>query len=325
MLQERIFKIGDDKDFNKLCLEAFRFQSKKVPVYKSFIGQLGINPSTIEIYNQIPFLPISFFKTKKILADDQDEIMVFSSSGTTGAMTGKHFLPDIKLYMNSFVTSFKLFYGDPREYHILALLPTYLEREGSSLVFMVKELIELSKSSESGFYLNNLDELAGKLEKLQEGKKKVLLIGVTYALLDLAENFPMRLSNTIVMETGGMKGRRKEITREELHGTLKDKLGIKNVHSEYGMTELLSQCYSKGGGIFRSPPWMKIMIREINDPFHVMCHSASGGINIIDLANIYSCSFIETQDLGKLHGDGSFEVTGRFDNSDTRGCNLLVT
>jgi len=325
MLHDRIFRITKHKHFNSCCLEVFRYQSKNVSVYKAFLDQLGINPLNINECRKIPFLPISFFKTRKILADEQTESLVFTSSGTTGINKSKHFLPDIRLYEKSFVNSFKLFYGEPSDYHILALLPDYLERENSSLVFMVNKLIKLSESPESGFYLHNLEELALKLKKLQEGNKMVLLIGVTYALLDLAEKFPMPLSNTIVMETGGMKGKREEITRSRLHEILKDKLGTAEIHSEYGMTELLSQCYSSGNGIFRAPPWMKIMVREINDPFKIDAETGSGGINIIDLANIYSCCFIETKDLGHLHHGGSFEITGRFDNSDTRGCNLMVS
>lgn len=326
IFRKEIFSIENDAVFEKLALELFYFQAEHNTIYKSYLEHLRINISDIQQLEQIPFLSIEFFKTQEIISNFQSQILnskIFFSSGTSGETHSKHFVSDISLYEESFRKGFHHFYGDIKKYCVLALLPSY--SKDSSLVYMMHDLIKKSENKYSGFYLNNYEELVTVLKLLMGLKQKILLLGVSFALLDLAENFPMHLQHTIVMETGGMKGRKKEIVREELHEILCKNFGIDTIHSEYGMTELLSQAYSRGKGIFRCPPWMKILIRDINDPFAVSnSHSTkTGGINIIDLANIYSCAFIATQDVGKLHEDGSFEVLGRFDNSDVRGCNLL--
>ncbi|MEC3964859.1 acyl transferase [Flagellimonas halotolerans] len=320
----RIFTIANAEEFDNLALDVFRFQYKNNEVYSAFCDYLKKSPQNVSHYLQIPFLPISFFKTHKILFSSKASEIIFTSSGTTQSTTSKHYVPEIKIYEESFLKAFKQFYGQPEEFCILALLPSYLEREGSSLIYMVNNLIEKSEHPSSGFYLHNLEELHQKLQELEQKGTKTLLIGVSFALLDLAQQFPASLKNTIVMETGGMKGRRKELIREELHHILKKGLGVNKIHSEYGMTELLSQAYSKGDGIFNTPPWMQILTRDTEDPLTVQPNGKTGGINVIDLANIYSCSFIATQDLGKTHPNGTFEVLGRFDNSDIRGCNLMV-
>jgi phenylacetate-coenzyme A ligase PaaK-like adenylate-forming protein len=320
-LRQRILK---NTYFEKRALEVFQYQSSHVSVYKEYIRLLHIDPKRVTTLDQIPFLPIQLFKSHTIISQQQNPEIIFTSSGTTGVVSSQHYIADISLYEESFRDAFELFYGDIKEWCILALLPSYLERESSSLVYMINDLMRLSNQPESGFYLYNLEELSDQLQLLEQQKRKTLLIGVTYALVDLAEQFPQKLSNTTILETGGMKGRRKEMVREELHMLLCDAFHISAVHSEYGMTELLSQAYSKGDGLFRCPPWMRIQIREMNDPFAKAGVEKTGGINIIDLANLYSCSFIATSDLGKLHKDGSFEVLGRFDNSDIRGCNLMV-
>jgi len=324
-LHTQIFNIKNDKDFSEIALEVFDYQFNNNIVYHDFIRSLGKNPSEIKTFSDIPFLPVEFFRNHKIIAGQLPVEMVFESSGTTGITPGKHFISDIALYEESFLRSFKLFYGEPEEYLIAALLPSYTERENSSLVYMADNLIKRSRNPASGFYRDNIGELINTIKKSKEEKHKILLLGVSFALLDLAENKAPDLSGVIVMETGGMKGRRKELTRAELHSMLKEKLNITSVHSEYGMTELLSQAYSNGEGLFYCPPWMKIIIRDPLDPLTVYSEpSVTGGINIIDLANINSCSFIATGDLGKLHREGGFEVLGRFDNSDIRGCNLMV-
>ncbi len=321
---EKIFKIEHERQFNDFALKIFNYQAEKNLVYKEFLFHLGVNLSSVDNYKNIPFLPIEFFKTHKVISGNQDYKKIFYSSGTTGKSRSKHYLKNITLYENSFMSAFSRFYGDIKDYCVLALLPTYLENDSSSLVYMVDQLIQKSTHPESGFYLNNIEALALQLKKLEASGQKTILFGVSYALLDLAEMFPMQLSHTTIMETGGMKGTRKELTKSELHQFLTQKLGVQKIHSEYGMTELLSQAYSKGDGKFFAPPWMKILIRDTYDPFSLLHHGRSGGINIIDLANMDSCSFIETQDLGKINKDGSFEVLGRFDYSDIRGCNLLV-
>lgn len=320
----RIFNISNADEFDTLALDVFRFQYENNKVYQQFCDHLKKTPQNVSDHLQIPFFPISFFKSYKVLSTQKEAKTIFTSSGTTQSITSKHFVPDLKLYEKSFLKAFKTFYGSPEELCILALLPSYLEREGSSLIYMVNNLIDTSKHADSGFYLNNLDELYQKLQELDKSGTKTLLIGVSFALLDLAEQFPMHLKNTIVMETGGMKGRRKELIREELHQILKKGLGVNKIHSEYGMTELLSQGYSKGDGIFKTPSWMKIITRDTEDPLTIQSNGKTGGINVIDLANIYSCSFIATQDLGKTYPNGTFEVLGRFDDSDIRGCNLMV-
>jgi hypothetical protein len=323
--RDRIFNIKNQSDFWEIALGVFNYQYNKNTVYQSFITSLGKDGSKIKTPYEIPFLPVEFFRNNKILTGDLPVEMIFESSGTTGVIIGKHFVNDLSLYEESLLKTFKLFYGEPEEFLIAALLPSYTEREGSSLVYMVDKLIKRSNNPKSGFYKGDIKELIPAIKKAKEGNRKVLLLGVSYALLDLAENQSPDLSGVIVMETGGMKGRRKELIRSELHTMLKEKLNVLSIHSEYGMTELLSQAYSKGDGIFYSPPWMKVVIRDPQDPLTIYFEPGkTGGINIIDLANINSCSFIATSDLGKLHDDGGFEVLGRFDNSDVRGCNLLV-
>jgi len=321
---QQIFTISNAYDFDNLALNVFRFQYENNQVYKQFCDHLKKSPQNVHHHLEIPFLPISFFKTHNVLSTQKEAKTIFTSSGTTQSVTSKHFVPDIKLYQASFLKAFKQFYGSPKDFCVLALLPSYLERKGSSLIYMVNNLIEKSEHPSSGFYLHNLEELRQKLQELEQNGTKTLLIGVSFALLDLAEQFPTALENTIVMETGGMKGRRKELIREELHQILKQGLGVYKIHSEYGMTELLSQAYSKGDGIFLTPPWMKVITRDTEDPLTIQPNGKTGGVNIIDLANLYSCSFIATQDLGKTYPNGSFEVLGRFDDSDIRGCNLMV-
>lgn len=324
MMRENIFNIQSQEDFTKTTIEVFKHQFKNNRVYRSFCDLLYIHPSDVLTVEQIPFLPIQFFKSRKILSSLDEVQETFTSSGTTGAITSKHFVTDINVYRQSYLKGFAHFYGNIEEYVVLALLPNYLEREGSSLVFMVDDLIRKSKKEASGFYLNNLDELAKKLINLDKNRQKVLLIGVSFALLDLIEKYQFQLKNTIIMETGGMKGRRKELVRQELHQLLQNGFGVDEIHSEYGMTELLSQAYSKGNGVFETPPWMKILTRDTEDALTILPIEKAGGINVIDLANYNSCSFIATQDLGKVHKNSTFEIIGRFDHSDIRGCNLMV-
>ena len=323
-IHESIFDIRSTEDFNEVCLEIFRFQAANCPVYHDYVKLLDVNPATVSSIEEIPFLPISFFKSHKVVCGADNGATIFLSSGTTGMEQSKHFVSDVSLYEKSFRKGFEQFYGPINEFCILALLPSYLEREGSSLIYMVNDLIEQSNHADSGFYLRQYDEIATKLRELEAQKQPTLLLGVTYALLDLIEQEQLNLEYTIIMETGGMKGKRKEMVREELHRTLCNGFGVDAIHSEYGMTEMLSQGYSLGSGLFDCVPWMKILVREINDPFQYCAVGRTGGINVIDLANLYSCSFIATQDLGKLHQNGQFEVLGRFDNSDIRGCNLLI-
>ncbi|WP_333694238.1 LuxE/PaaK family acyltransferase [Flavobacterium sp.] len=319
-----IFFIRSQKEFEKIALKVFRHQFDNNIVYQDFCTLLKKDKSNVKTITDIPFLPIQFFKSHEIVSSTNPIQKTFSSSGTTGSITSKHLVTDTTLYEQSFRNAFSQFYGNIEDYVILALLPSYLEREGSSLIYMVNDLIEGSNHPESGFYLNNYDELIQKLIKLDSSGKNVLLIGVTYALLDMVEKQSFQLKNTIVMETGGMKGKRKEIIREELHGILCKGFGVPSIHSEYGMTELLSQAYSLGKGIFECPPWMSILIRDTEDAMTYVEDGKTGGINVIDLANINSCSFIATQDLGKKYPNHSFEVLGRFDASDIRGCNLMV-
>lgn len=323
-MKEHIFNIQSSSDFTKVALAIFKHQFKNNKVYRSFCDLLYIHPSDVKNVEEIPFLPIQFFKSRKVIASLDQVQETFTSSGTTGSITSKHFVTDIEFYNQSYLKGFAHFYGDIQEYVVLALLPNYLERKGSSLVFMVDDLIKQTNHSESGFYLNNLSELAQKLEELDQKGQKVLLIGVSFALLDLIESKQFNLKNTTVMETGGMKGRRKELIRKELHEVLKYGFGVSKIHSEYGMTELLSQAYSIGDGIFETPPWMKILTRDTEDALTINKTGKTGGINVIDLANYNSCSFIATQDLGKTYKNGTFEIIGRFDNSDIRGCNLMA-
>lgn len=319
-----IFTIGSTKQFEKIALKVFRFQYDNNAVYRQFCELMQQDKQTVKSLNQIPFLPIQFFKSHEVVSNNQTPEAIFTSSGTTGSMTSRHLVTDINWYEQSYRLAFSQFYGNIEDYTVLALLPSYLERQGSSLIYMVEDLIQLSNNPESGFYLNNYDALVDKLLAQEQQGKNVLLIGVTFALLDLIEKRNFRLKHTIIMETGGMKGRRKEMIREELHQKLTEGFGVKSIHSEYGMTELLSQAYSLGDGVFECPSWMQILIRDTEDPLTYISNGKTGGINVIDLANINSCSFIATQDLGKKYDNGSFEVLGRFDNSDIRGCNLMV-
>ncbi len=324
MLQERIFGISSEIEFEQTALEVFQFQFENSSVYRKYCQLLNVEKKKVGQLEEIPFLPIQFFKSHRVISSTKKPEKIFTSSGTTGTETSKHFVTDLSLYEKSFTLNFEKFYGPVEEYVILALLPSYLERDGSSLIYMVKHFIEKSKFSESGFYLNDLSKLAQTLKKLDSNGKKVILIGVSFALLDLVEKYRFSLKNTIIMETGGMKGRRKEMIREELHQILAAGFGVENIHSEYGMTELLSQAYSTGNGIFEHPSHMKFLIRDAEDAFQTLEPGKTGGINCIDFANLYSCSFIATQDLGKKISKNKFEILGRFDNSDLRGCNLLV-
>tara|TARA_B100000795_G_scaffold264016_1_gene243928 strand:- start:7241 stop:8215 length:975 start_codon:yes stop_codon:yes gene_type:complete len=323
-MQETIFNIKSQEQFTEIAIAVFKHQFKNNKVYRSFCDLINKHPSDVVKVEQIPFLPIQFFKTRQVLSSVEEVDEIFTSSGTTGNITSKHFVTDINLYKESYSKGFAHFYGNIETYVVLALLPNYLERNGSSLVFMVDDLITKSKNSESGFYLNNIDELAKKLIYLEEKGQKTLLIGVSFALLDLIEKHQFNLKNTVVMETGGMKGRRKELIRKELHQLLQEGFGVDEIHSEYGMTELLSQAYSKGNGFFKTPPWMTVLARDTEDALTILPRGKAGGINVIDLANYNSCSFIATQDLGKVHKNETFEIIGRFDNSDIRGCNLMV-
>lgn len=322
--QQQVFSISNRQQFDETALQVFRFQAESNAIYSQFIKGLNIDPASINDIYKIPFLPVEFFKSQEIVSSPDEPQVTFTSSGTTGMITSRHIVTDVSWYEQSFRRAFELFYDDIRNYCVLALLPSYLEREGSSLIYMADDLIKQSENPDSGFYLYNHEDLYQQLQKQQAEGKPTLLIGVTFALLDFVEQYRIDFPELIVMETGGMKGRRKEMIREELHETLTNGFGVRHIHSEYGMTELLSQAYSKGVGIFNCPPWMKIITRDTNDPITTLTGGRTGGINIIDLANINSCSFIATQDLGKIYADGSFEVLGRFDNADIRGCNLLI-
>lgn len=324
MHKDAIFSISSEEEFTYRCLEVFNFQFEHNAVYRSFCDLLFKHPSDVKCIEDIPFLPIQFFKSHDVLSSTSAIETTFSSSGTTGSITSKHHVTDMALYEQSFRRGFELIYGNIKEFVILALLPNYLQREGSSLVYMVQDMITQSEHTENGFYLNNLNTLKKELIKLDSEGKQILLIGVSFALLDLVEAYQFQLNNTIVMETGGMKGRRKELVREALHHKLKQGFGVSNIHSEYGMTELLSQAYSKGNGLFECPPWMRVLTRDTEDALTLQSYGKTGGINIIDLANINSCSFIATQDIGRVYKDKSFEILGRFDHSDIRGCNLMV-
>ncbi|HEX8459875.1 MAG TPA: acyl transferase [Segetibacter sp.] len=310
-------------NFKEHALQVFRFQYTHNPVYRKWVDALKVTVADVREINEIPFLPVSFFKSEEVVSGVFAPDVVFESSGTTGSINSRHFVKDVNIYKNSFIKGFHHFYGEPKDWCIIGLLPSYLEREGSSLVMMVKDLIDLSGHNESGFYLNEFEKLATTLKKLENKKQKTLLIGVTFALLDFAAQFPMQLNYTTIMETGGMKGRRKEMVREEVHAQLQQQLGVSSVHSEYGMTELLSQGYSFGEGIFNTVPWMKVLLRDEDDPL-LQVEQGRGLINVIDLANVYSCSFIATDDVGSIFEDGRFEVAGRRDNSDIRGCSLMV-
>lgn len=323
-IKNQIFNIEDDSEFEALSIEVFKFQYFNNSIYKKYVDLLNIKPEYIQTIKDIPFIPIEFFKEHEIILDGYESKVEFFSSGTTGSIQSKHLIANENIYIESFVKAFELFYGNINDYCFLALLPGYLERKGSSLIYMVNKLMELSNHPKNGFYLNELSNLADSIKHLKENEQKFMLFGVTYALLDFAEMYPMELSNGIIMETGGMKGKRKELIKTEIHSILISAFSTTQIHSEYGMTELLSQAYSKGSGLFETPSWMKILIRDTYDPYSYVEEGKSGGINVIDLANLYSCSFIETKDLGRKNKKGQFDVIGRFDNSDIRGCNLLV-
>lgn len=332
-LSSTIFKIPDRQSFEKMALLIFHYQYDHNPVYHNFCSLLKKDKTTVKKMSDIPFLPISFFKSHSILSSKSPIEITFTSSGTTGTTNSHHFVTDLSLYQKSYHKGFFHFYNAIKDYVVLALLPSYLEREGSSLIYMVDDLIRQTHNPDSGFYLDNYDQLIEKLLFLDRSGKKIILIGVTYALLDLLERHAhktswhekLQLQNTIIMETGGMKGRRKEMIREELHNLLCEGFGVSEIHSEYGMTELLSQAYSRGHGLFECPPWMDVLIRDPQDSLSLMEYGKTGGINVIDLANINSCSFIATEDLGKKQPNNSFEILGRFDHSDIRGCNLMLS
>ena len=323
---DKVFSVTES-GFRQLALDIFHFQYETNSVYRSYVNALGKTLSDVNEIEKIPFLPISFFKTDEIKAGKFNAEVIFKSSGTTQTINSQHHVKDVSIYTQSFTTAFKKIYGDLQEWCILGLLPSYLEKGNSSLVYMVDDLIKQSQHPQSGFYLYDLEKLKKTLLSLERSNQKTLLIGVTYALLDFAEKFPMSLRNTIIMETGGMKGRREELTRMEVHDQLKKAFGKTEIHSEYGMTELLSQAYAKKEGRFQCPSWMKVLIRDDEDPLSTQFSTSgvvSGAINIIDLANVYSCSFIATDDVGRLYPDNSFEVLGRMDGSDLRGCSLLT-
>ena len=323
MLSSEIFAIENDAQFQETALKVFKHQFENNTVYRSFCDLLYKHPSDVNTLEEIPFLPISFFKSHRIVSNGQNPEAVFVSSGTTGQQTSKHYVTDLSLYETSFCRTFAHFYRNIKDYLVIGVLPSYLERNNASLVYMVNHFITQSEHPQSGFYLNELDALTTLLKTLDKNGQKVLLIGVSFALLDLVEHASFSLHNTVVMETGGMKGRRKEMIREELHDVLKKGFGVEKIHSEYGMTELLSQAYSKGNGIFECPPWMRVLTREPEDAFSFV-KAKTGGVNVIDLANFNSCAFLATQDLGVVYDDNRFEIIGRFDQSDIRGCNLMV-
>lgn len=322
ILKSKVFQISDPHQFEEVALMVFHFQYHNVKVYREFVDFLGIDPIGITQIDKIPFLPIEFFKSKRIIQANCTDKFVFTSSATTGAQVSRHYVVDPDVYHESFSRCFELFYGDPREYRIMALLPGYLERSGSSLVYMMDSLIQKSGHSNSGFFLHDTERLKEVLQEPTD--RKTLLLGVSFALWELAESGLDLSKDCVVMETGGMKGRRREVVRAELHEILKRGFGLPEIHSEYGMTELFSQAYSSGDGLFSTPPWMKVLIRDPEDPLSIQPTGKGGGINVIDLANVHTCAFIATQDLGKIHSDGRFEVLGRFDYSDVRGCNLMV-
>ena len=323
-ISKNIFSVNDEKAFRAQALATFKFQAVNCQVYKEYIYHLKIDVNQVLDIEQIPFLPIGFFKTHSVLSSQKPIEITFSSSGTTGMVQSSHHVTDVSLYEQSYLQAFEQFYGKVSDYCFLALLPSYQQRSGSSLIYMVNDLIEKSTHPQSGYFLYNHDDLLHTLTDLKNKNQPTVLIGVTYALLDFIENFDLHFPELIVMETGGMKGKRKEMVREELHEQLTRGFGVPAIHSEYGMTELLSQAYSLGEGVFQCPGWMKILVRDTNDPLTLIAQGKTGGINVIDLANVNSCAFIATQDLGKINSDGNFEVLGRFDNADIRGCNLLV-
>ncbi|MGM5629969.1 acyl transferase [Apibacter raozihei] len=320
-----IFTINSEEEFNNAAVSIFNYQYTNVYVYKRFVDFLKIDSNKIKHYTEIPFLPVEFFKKHKILDNNiNSDVFYFQSSGTTSENLSKHFIGDAKIYQKSILESFKIFFGEPSEYIYLGLLPSYLEKKNSSLIYMVDFLMKQSSKKENGYFLYNFEDLNSLIKKLESKNQKIILFGVSYALLDFANMFPQNLKNTYVIETGGMKGRKEEITKDELLKELQNAFNTQNIFSEYSMTELLSQAYSLGENVYKCPPWMKILIRDAEDPFAYETNGKTGGINIIDLANYHSCSFISTQDLGKLTVSDSFQVLGRMDNSDIRGCSLLL-
>ncbi|MDP3436558.1 MAG: acyltransferase [Bacteroidales bacterium] len=323
-MRERIFNISGIDEFEKIALQIFKIQSRDCAPYAQYIAQLEIDPDDVTSIDSIPFLPVTLFKSREIICGERVYEKIFTSSATSGVIPASHYVKDLSLYRESFFKGFSLFHGEPGEYTILALLPSYLEREGSSLVYMASKLIEASGKKESGFYLYNYSELYQTLLNLKADGDKTILLGVTFALLDFIKSFQINFPTLTVIETGGMKGRGVEISREELHSLIKKGFGIERVGSEYGMAELLSQAWSAGEGVFKTPPWMQIQIRDLNNPFTRVDIGATGGINVIDLANLHSCSFIETQDLGIKEAENTFRVLGRIINSEIRGCNILL-
>lgn len=323
-IRDQIFNIKNDEEFNCCCLSVFAYQAAQNPIYRQYLDLLGIQMSDIDHYRKIPFLPIEFFKTQEVICQDLQASITFTSSGTTGTINSRHLVANPQWYVQSFRTAFQQFYGEVQNMAILALLPSYMERTGSSLIYMVDDLIQRSHHQQSGYFLYNHGDLRARIEDLKSKKIKTMLFGVTYALLDFLEHHQLNADELIIMETGGMKGKRKEMIRQELHDILCAGFGVETIHSEYGMTELLSQAYSAGGGRFQTPAWMKVLIRDTNDPLTLLDSPRAGAVNVIDLANYHSCSFIATHDLGRSYLDGSFEILGRFDHSDIRGCNLLV-
>jgi len=323
-LIQKIFSLQGSESFENIALDIFHFQYSKNRIYSQYVDYLGLKPQEINSIESIPFLPIEFFKTHEIILDELKAEIVFLSSSTTGLFPSRHLVADCRLYKQSFLSAFEFFIGNPQDYCFLALLPSYLERQGSSLIYMINELMTVSNHPDNGYYLNQYDEIIAKINKLKQNNQKYILFGVTYALLDFAKYFNSELGQGIVIETGGMKGKRKELIKQEVYDLFKAGFKVNNIYSEYGMTELLSQAYSIDKNIFKTPPWMRVLIRDVYDPLSYAPIGITGGINVIDLANIYSCSFIETKDLGKMNQNGHFEVLGRFDNSDVRGCNLLV-
>jgi hypothetical protein len=329
-MNSTLFKIQDvlsiktPDEFELLSLKIFNWQAEFNPTYSNYIKALNIAPESIEKTSKIPFLPISFFKTNKVKTGEYLPETVFTSSGTTGQMSSRHLVKSMADYISTCISGFDLAYGDATDYCILALLPSYMERKGSSLIDMTVKLIELSGHPKSGFFLHNLQDLNDVIQELEAESQPFILLGVTYALLDFAAEFPKKIQSGIIMETGGMKGKRKEMIRQEVHDFLNQQLGTAVIHSEYGMTELFSQAYSRGNGIFDCPPWMRVFSRDFTDPLETRNYG-SGGINIIDLANLHSCCFIATMDLGKVEENGTFTIQGRFDHADVRGCNLMIS
>lgn len=314
-----------EQDTEAAALELFHYQYRENDIYRAYTDALRRKPSDIRSLLDIPFLPIQFFKTHTVTCGAFEPELIFESSGTTQTINSRHLVKEAAIYEQSFLAGFERFYGPVSDYVVVGLLPSYLERKHSSLVYMVQDMVKRSGHAASGFYLYEHDKLAAHLRELEASGQKTLLIGVTFGLLDFAENYQLELNHTIVMETGGMKGRREEWTRQQVHAYLKERLGCKHIHAEYGMTELLSQAYSYGDGIFNTPPWMKVLVRDESDPFELSAANASGVINVVDLANVHSCAFIATEDIGKIRPDGSFEVLGRLDNSALRGCSLMVS